>query len=56
MGQKVNPHGLRIGIINGWDSQWYADKRNFSKNISEDHKIRTLLKKKYYSRRIQDNH
>lgn len=52
MGQKVNPHGLRIGIINGWESQWYADKKSFSKNISEDHKIRTLLKKKYYAAAI----
>ncbi|MDD4316488.1 MAG: 30S ribosomal protein S3 [Clostridia bacterium] len=52
MGQKVNPHGLRIGIIAGWDSQWYADKKGFSKNISEDYKVRTLLKKKYYSSAI----
>lgn len=52
MGQKVNPHGLRVGIINGWDSQWYADKKDFSKNISEDHQIRTLLKKKYYAAAI----
>ena len=49
MGQKVNPHSLRIGVIRGWDSQWYADKKGFSKNVEEDHKIRTLLKKKYYS-------
>lgn len=52
MGQKVNPHGLRVGIIKGWDSQWYADKKGFSKNISEDYKIRTLLKKKYYTSAI----
>lgn len=49
MGQKVNPHGLRVGIIKGWDSQWYADKKSFSKNVIEDYKIRTLLKKKYYT-------
>lgn len=47
MGQKVNPHGLRVGIIEGWDSQWYADKKNFSKFILEDNEIRTVLKKKY---------
>lgn len=52
MGQKVNPHGLRIGIIEGWDSQWYADKKGFSKNISEDYKVRTLLKKKYFASAI----
>lgn len=47
MGQKVNPHGLRVGVIEGWDSQWFADKKNFSKLILEDHKIREILKKKY---------
>lgn len=47
MGQKVNPHGLRVGVIEGWDSQWFADKKNFSKLILEDHKIRETLKKKY---------
>ncbi|HHU43054.1 MAG: 30S ribosomal protein S3 [Bacillota bacterium] len=52
MGQKVNPHGLRIGIIKGWDSQWYADKKDFGKNIKEDHEIRTMLKKKYYAAAI----
>lgn len=52
MGQKVNPHGLRVGIIKGWDSQWYADKENFAKNIKEDNDIRKLLKKKYYAAAI----
>ena len=52
MGQKVNPHGLRIGIIKGWDSQWYADKKDFGKNIKEDQEIRTMLKKKYYAAAI----
>ncbi|HOO22956.1 MAG TPA: 30S ribosomal protein S3 [Clostridia bacterium] len=47
MGQKVNPHGLRVGIIEGWDSQWFADKKDFSKNIVEDHQIRDILKQKY---------
>lgn len=48
MGQKVNPHGLRVGVINGWDTQWYADKKNFSDNLIEDYKIRKFLKEKYY--------
>ncbi|MFA6866051.1 MAG: 30S ribosomal protein S3 [Clostridia bacterium] len=47
MGQKVNPHGLRVGVIKGWDSQWYAEKKNFGKLISEDYKIRESLKSKY---------
>jgi small subunit ribosomal protein S3 len=44
MGQKVNPHGLRVGIINDWDSKWYADKRNFGENLTEDYKIREFIK------------
>ncbi|MCI1726383.1 MAG: 30S ribosomal protein S3 [Lachnospiraceae bacterium] len=48
MGQKVNPHGLRVGIIKDWDSKWYADK-NFADYLVEDYKIRTYLKKKLYS-------
>ena len=48
MGQKVNPHGLRVGVINGWNTQWYADKKEFSKFLKEDNVIRTFLKKKYY--------
>ncbi len=49
MGQKVNPHGLRVGVIKGWDTQWYADKKEFSAFLKEDHTIRTFLKKKYYA-------
>lgn len=49
MGQKVNPHGLRVGIIKDWSSKWYADKKDFSKYLEEDFKIRKMLKKKYYS-------
>lgn len=49
MGQKVNPHGLRVGVINGWDTQWYADKKTFGAYLSEDNKIRKTLKKAYYS-------
>ena len=44
MGQKVNPHGLRVGIIKGWDAQWYADKKNFSANLIEDQKIINFIK------------
>ena len=52
MGQKVNPHGLRVGVINGWNTQWYADKKEFSKYLKEDNTIRTFLKKKYYAAAI----
>ena len=49
MGQKVNPHGMRVGIIKGWSSQWYADKKDFARLLKEDNVIREFLKKKYYS-------
>ena len=48
MGQKVNPHGLRVGVIKDWDSKWYAEK-DFADNLVEDHEIRTFLKKRLYS-------
>lgn len=48
MGQKVNPHGLRVGIIKDWNSRWYADAEEFSDNLVEDYKIREFLKKKLY--------
>jgi small subunit ribosomal protein S3 len=48
MGQKVNPHGLRVGVIKDWDSRWYAEA-DFSDNLVEDYKIRKFLKKKLYS-------
>jgi small subunit ribosomal protein S3 len=48
MGQKVNPHGLRVGVIKDWDSRWYAEK-DFADFLVEDHKIREYLKKKLYS-------
>ena len=48
MGQKVNPHGLRVGVIKDWNSKWYA-KADFADYLVEDHKIRTYLKKKLYS-------
>ncbi len=44
MGQKVNPHGIRVGVIKDWDSRWFASKKDFSDNLVEDHKIRTELK------------
>ena len=52
MGQKVNPHGLRVGIIKPWDTQWYADKKSFGANLKEDNDIRTFIKKKYYDAAI----
>ncbi len=48
MGQKVNPHGLRVGVIKDWDSKWYAEK-DFSDNLVEDYDIRKFLKNKLYS-------
>lgn len=48
MGQKVNPHGLRVGVIKDWDSRWYAEA-DFADNLVEDYKIRTFLKKRLYS-------
>lgn len=52
MGQKVNPHGLRVGVIKPWDTQWYADKKEFSVYLKEDYSIRTFIKKKYYAAAI----
>ena len=49
MGQKVNPHGIRVGVIKDWDSKWYANKRDFSDYLVEDYKIREYLKKKLKS-------
>ena len=48
MGQKVNPHGLRVGVIKDWDSKWYAEAE-FSDYLVEDYNIRKFLKKKLYS-------
>lgn len=48
MGQKVNPHGLRVGIIKTWDAKWYADK-DYAKNLHEDVKIRDFIKEKLYA-------
>lgn len=48
MGQKVNPHGIRVGIIKDWDSRWYADKKSYGENLVEDYNLRVYLKKKLY--------
>ncbi len=52
MGQKVNPHGIRVGVIKGWDTQWYADKKNFSAFLKEDYELRRFIKEKYYAAAI----
>ena len=48
MGQKVHPHGLRVGVIKDWDSKWYAGKKEFGDNLVEDVKIRNFIKKKLF--------
>jgi len=49
LGQKVNPHGFRVGVIKDWNSKWYADKKSFADNLVEDYKIREFLKSKLYT-------
>jgi small subunit ribosomal protein S3 len=51
VGQKVNPHGLRLGIIKTWDAKWYADK-DYAKNLHEDIKMRDMLKEKLYTSNV----
>ena len=48
MGQKVNPHGARVGVIYDWSGRWYAGKKDFANYLVEDYKLREMLKKKYY--------
>ena len=48
MGQNVNPHGLRVGVIKDWESKWFAEPENFADALVEDYKIREFLKKKLY--------
>lgn len=48
MGQKVNPHGLRVGIIKDWDSRWYANDKTFNEYLVEDFKLREYIKKELY--------
>lgn len=49
MGQKVHPHGLRVGIIKDWDSRWYANKKDFGDTLVEDYNLRKTLKKQLYA-------
>ena len=49
MGQKVNPHGIRVGIIKDWDSKWFASRKDFGDSLVEDYKIRKYLKKKLFN-------
>ncbi len=49
MGQKVNPHGLRVGVIKDWDSRWYARNDKVGDLLVEDYNIRKYLKKRLYS-------
>jgi small subunit ribosomal protein S3 len=48
MGQKVNPHGMRVGVIKDWNARWFAKKKDFAANIKEDNLIRKQLKKQLY--------
>ena len=52
MGHKVNPHGLRVGVIAPWSSKWFANKKDFGKFLKEDNEIRNFLKKNYYDAAI----
>ena len=49
MGQKVNPHGARVGVIFDWSTRWYASKKDFANNLKEDFNLRKMLKEKFYS-------
>lgn len=53
MGQKVNPHGLRVGIIKDWDSRWFADKKSFGDSLVEDYNLRVFLKKKLFQAGVE---
>ena len=55
MGQKMDPHGLRVGIIKDWSSRWYADSKNFGDYLVEDNKIRKYVKQKLYVAEIYAN-
>ena len=49
MGQKVNPHGLRVGVIKDWDSRWFANKATFGDTLVEDYNVRNYIKKNLYA-------
>ena len=53
MGQKVNPHGARVGVIYNWSTRWYAGKKDFANNLVEDYKLREMLKEKLLFHRHQ---
>ena len=52
MGQKVNPHGMRVGVIKDWDSRWYASSEKVGDLLVEDKKIRDFLKKKLFNAQV----
>ena len=54
MGQKVNPHGLRVGVIKDWNTKWYADKKDFSKYLVEDNAIRNFINEELYDTGISE--
>lgn len=56
MGQKINPHGLRVGIIKDWSSKWYAEDKDFGDILAEDNRIREYTKEKLYLAGISDMH
>ena len=49
MGQKINPHGFRVGVIKDWDSRWFANKSTFGDTLVEDYNVRKVIKKKLYA-------
>ena len=55
MGQKVNPHGARVGVIFGWSGRWYAGKKDFANYLVEDNKLRKMLKDKYFAAGVHSN-
>ena len=54
MGQKVNPHGLRVGVIKDWDSRWFADKKAFGDILVEDYKVRNFIKEELKAAGIEN--
>ena len=53
MGQKVHPHGLRVGVIKDWDARWFAKKKDFADYLIEDNQVRKFLKKKPLCLKVQ---
>ena len=48
MGQKVNPHGARVGVIMDWSTRWFANKKDFADNLEADYKLRKMLKERLF--------